>query len=351
MIAMKTLSLDEFLARAAANPAALAHLAGVFFNMGDKARAAETALRALTAAPGDVEVRSLASTVLSANIPDWHFGIVRDAVRNAAYEAALKRAVTARTKVLEIGAGTGILAMIAARVGAQTVVTCEMVPAVAQAARDIVARNGFADRVRVVAKKSYDLDPDADLGGRADVLVYEIVDNTMLREDVLPVTEHAVKTLLNPGAKVIPARGIVRVALANDAAFDHKRLGIVEGFDLSPFNRLARSSYRIKHADAALTLLSPPGDLFDFDFQSGGPFPPATASTTVISTGGQANGIAQWIALRMDDEGWYENDPRTDSRSAWAVKFWPFIAARDYPLGASIKVSGSHDRRELRIWA
>ena len=280
MLTMKTLPLDEFLARASANPAALAHLAGLFFNMGDKARASETALRAIAAAPEDTEIRGLVSKVLSANVPDRHFGIVRDAARNAAYETALKRAVTARSKVLEIGAGTGILAMFAARAGAQAVVTCEAVPAIAQAARDIIALNGFSDRVRVVAKQSYDLDADRDLA-LADILVYEIVDNTMLGENVLPVTEHAVTTLLKPGAKVIPARGIIRVALAHDAAFDHGRLGTVEGFNLSPFDRLAPSSYRIKRGEPSLTLMSAPGDIFDFDFQSGGPFPAAASSTTL----------------------------------------------------------------------
>ena len=60
-----------------------------------------------------------------------------DDVRDAAYEAALRCVVRPDSRVLEIGTGTPL------------VVTCEMNPAVAEMATDLVARNGFADRVRV----------------------------------------------------------------------------------------------------------------------------------------------------------------------------------------------------------
>lgn len=345
------LPLDALIARAAENPLALARLAGVLFNMGEDARASEIALQALRSAPDNAEIRHLVSGILSQGVPRWHFNLVRDAARNAAYEAALRRAVTGQTRVLEIGAGSGILAMMAARAGAKHVVTCETVPAIAEAAREIVALNGFADRVHVVAKKSYDLDPGADMGGLADVLVSEIISNTMVGEGALPVTEHAVRVLLKPGARIIPARGLVRVALAYDAKFHRTRMDTIDGFDLSPFNRLAGASYRVPRGDARLTLLSAPVDLFDFDFQSGGPFPAATVATKVTSKGGRANGLAQWIALQMDENGWYENNPILGTSSAWAVMFWPFLAPRDCPRGTTVEVSGSHDSDQLRIWA
>ena len=345
------LPLEALIARAAENPLALARLAGVLFNMGEDARASEIALQALRSAPDNAEIRHLVSGILSQGVPRWHFNLVRDAARNAAYEAALRRAVTGQTRVLEIGAGSGILAMMAARAGAKHVVTCETVPAIAEAAREIVALNGFADRVHVVAKKSYDLDPGADMGGLADVLVSEIISNTMVGEGALPVTEHAVRVLLKPGARIIPARGLVRVALAYDAKFHRTRMDTIDGFDLSPFNRLAGASYRVPRGDARLTLLSAPVDLFDFDFQSGGPFPAATVATKVTSKGGRANGLAQWIALQMDENGWYENNPILGTSSAWAVMFWPFLAPRDCPRGTTVEVSGSHDSDQLRIWA
>ncbi len=92
-----------------------------------------------------------AASFINRTVPQWHFSLVQDHARNAAYDAALRRAVTPTSRVLEIGTGTGLLAMMAARAGAAAVVTCEVVPAIAEKATDIVAHNGYGDRVRVVA--------------------------------------------------------------------------------------------------------------------------------------------------------------------------------------------------------
>jgi protein arginine N-methyltransferase 7 len=343
--------LDALIARAAQNPVALARLAGILLHKGERDRAQALALEALQAAPGDAEVRNLAAFVLSQGVPAWHFGLVRDTIRNAAYEAAIKRAVKPGMRVLEIGTGSGILAMMAARAGAAQVTTCEMVPSIAAAAAENVARNGLSGRVRVVARKSYDLDVEADMGGRADIFVSEIVSSTILSEDALPVTEHAVRELLKPGAQIIPARGAVRVALAYDSGFDRMTMGTVSGFDLSAFNRLTLPFRELPRGGERLTLASEPADLFDFDFQSGGPFAAAAASVQVRSTGGAANGIVQWIGLQLDGAGSYENNPVRGETSAWAVIFWPFAAPRQYAPGQAVTVSGQHDRHTLRVWA
>lgn len=346
-----TISLDELIARASTDPKGLVQLASVLFKLGDAAQARLLARHAMKAAPEDGEIARLASPLLARGVPRWHFMIVRDVRRNAAYEDALKRAISPETRVLEIGAGSAILAMMAARAGAASVVTCEAVPTIAETAEEIVALNGYADRVRVVAKKSGDLDPVQDMGGPADILVSEIVGNRLIGEDVLPVIEDAVSRLLKPGAKIIPSRGIVRVALARDPQIRRARMDTIDGFDLSPFNRLAPPSYLARQRGADLALISMPADLFDFDFQSGGPFPAATASATLTSTGGEANGIAQWIALQFDEEGWYENAPSAGAVSAWAVVFWPFPAPRDYPAGTQVEVFGQHDRKRMQVWA
>lgn len=345
------LQFDDLLNRAVVDPVAMVRLAGVLSNMGHAERAREVARRALTAAPHNAQVWNRASDILSRRVPRWHFSIVQDQARNDAYEAALKRAVTTKSKVLEIGTGSGILAMMAARAGADLVITCEAMSAVAEVAQDIIALNGCAERVRLIAKNSFDLDADEDLGGPADILVSELVSNSMLGQGVLAVIEHAARALLKPGARVIPARGRVRVALAHYDDIRPMRMGTIAGFDLTPFNRLAGNSFQIARGSAGLRLLSQPADLFDFDFQSGGPFPPLSRTAKVTSRGGPANGVAQWIALQMDEEVCYENDPMPEAKSTWGIVFWPFSAPRHCSPGTTVEISGSHDRRNLWVWA
>lgn len=340
---------EALIARAQGNAPAMAALSRLLRTDGWKEEAASLAARALALAPDDAEVRATAREILSADVPAWHFVIVRDEPRNRAYEEALRRAVTPGSRVLEIGTGTGLLAMMAARAGAAHVFTCEMEPAVALAARDVIARNGLADRITVLSKCSTDVDP-AELGELADVLVSETVSNDMLAEDPLPSLADAIARLVKPGGVVIPARGRVRVALAHDARMEARQIGTISGFDLSPFNRLASPFYQVVVGSPHVALRSEAADLFDFDFQSGGPWPEQRSGVEVRACGGRINGILQWIALDMDQVGRYENQPGAGAVSSWAALFHPFPAAVESHPGQSCAILGRHDRRALRVW-
>jgi tetratricopeptide (TPR) repeat protein len=117
-------------------------------------------------------------------VPSWHFAMMNDAPRNAAYDAVLRR-VAAGKRVLDIGTGAGLLAMMAARAGAADVVTCEMVDLVADHAREIIALNDLADKIKVIGKSSTRLAVGHDLDARADVIVTETFSSGLIGEGVL----------------------------------------------------------------------------------------------------------------------------------------------------------------------
>src|SRR5215203_5558533 len=113
-------------------------------------------------------------------VPRWHFEMLNDEKRNEAFERALTNAITPETVVLDIGSGTGLLAMMAARAGAKETITCEMVPQLAKLARDTVERNGLADRIVTLDKKSTCLAIGSQMTQRANLLVTETVDCGLL---------------------------------------------------------------------------------------------------------------------------------------------------------------------------
>jgi protein arginine N-methyltransferase 7 len=341
---------EAMMARAEGNAPAMAALSRLLRTDNLKAAAVDLAARALALAPDDGEVRAIAREILSADVPSWHFAIVQDEARNLAYEDALRRAVTPRSRVLEIGTGTGILSMMAARAGAAHVYTCEMEPAVALAARDVIAENGFADRITVLSKHSATVDP-AELGGPVDIFMSELISNDMVAEDPLPVLEDTIGRLVKPGGAIIPAGGHVRVALAHDIRMEARQIGMIAGFDLSSFNRLASPFYQIGVGSPHLRLRSEPADLFKFDFVSGGPWPEQRNYVQVSARGGPVNGIVQWIALEMDEAGIYENRPGPAASSSWAALFHPIDASFESYQGQLCTIFGRHDRAALRLWA
>lgn len=330
-------------------PHAMLGLARLMQKDGQSTKAFDLCHGALRLAPDDGKLAAKIIEFITGTVPGWHFSILRDELRLAVYEAALRRAVTPDSLVLEIGSGTGVLAMMAARAGARSVVTCEKTPAIAEKAAEIVARNGYADRVRVVAKHSHKLDAEADLGGRADILVSEIIGSNLIGESVLSAHEHAVRHLLKPGGLVIPARGAIRVALAHDGG-EASDLTNIAGFDLSAFGSLARTCRLISVGDERLVLRSEAADLFAFDFASARYCPSAEMSLNCVSAGGEVNGVAQWIALTLDEVTHYENHPKPASKSAWPVLFYPFAMPVRTAPGQEIRIFGAHDRERLTIW-
>ncbi|WP_445151353.1 50S ribosomal protein L11 methyltransferase [Baekduia sp. Peel2402] len=299
--------------------------------------------------PLDGKIRSLAGAILSRGVPRWHFAIVQDRGRLEAYRTALARAITPGARVLEIGTGSGILAAYAHRLGAGSVVTCEVSEPVALAARLVLDTNGCHDVV-VVNKHSTDLQLGRNLLHRADVLVSEIISNELIGEGVLQAHADAIQRLTKPTAQVIPARGHVKVALASDSRISRGRMDVVDGIDLTPFNLLAPRMYSVSSNDPDIELTSKSATLFTFDLTTCQAPASSENAITLDATGHGTNGIVQWIALDLDDDVRYENRPSPSSESSWEVLFHPLPPDLHVSSGDTVSVGGSHDGRSVYIW-
>ncbi len=341
--------LDNLLKQVADKPLPLARLALLLLAKGQEQRARQVCASALDLAPQDAEIRALAAEVLSHGVPSWFYSLVQDSARHKIYESAFRRAIRPGSLVLDIGSGTGLFAMMAARAGAGKVVTCEANPVVAAIATEVIRHNGLAEKISVVAKQSFDLDIESDVGGSVDVIVWDNLSRSLIGAGALATLEHAVRRLSHPATRVIPARGSIRVALAEYFEPDFQ-MRVVEGFDLSPFNRLAFPRYDISRDDKGLRVRSDAVDLFTFDFEAGGPFPETKSKVSLTSHGGRVNGVAQWIRLDLDDAVHYENAPPVHRGASLGIIFYPFMRPIETKVGDHIAICGFHDRNNLRIW-
>jgi len=321
--------------------------------LGDLGQAWLSTERALSLSPEDPNLHYMARIIRGEAVPAWHFNMMNDATRNAAFKRAFANRIKPHHVVLEIGTGAGLLAMMAARTGAR-VYSCESNSALARTARGIIDYNRLADRVTVIDKPSWEVQVGVDIPQQADVLIAEIFSAQFLSEDVIPTIEDAKARLLKPGGIVIPAGGAMIGALVcNDELAELTRVGVIEGFDFSSFNAFTPVIMNLDTPNYALEWLSEPMSLFEFDFQAQDVFPSETAQVAVeVTADGLCQGVVQWLRLDLDGETTYENPPggaKATRTKHWTPLFYPFPIPRPLKKGQTVMLRIGHDRKGVRV--
>ncbi len=343
-------ALNDYLAALAIKPdheQGLKNASGLLVALNRGTEALALFNKALEVSP-NLLVAKLGSTwVTSKMVPLWHVPMMNEAHRNDAYYEGIKTAVKPGKLVLEIGAGSGLLSMMAAKLGATQVVACEAEPLVAKTAAEIVKNNGYADTVSILSKISYDVEVGKDLPEKADVLIHEIFDSAIIGEHVLPAIEDAKKRLLKPEALIVPHAASIMIALmGGEAAGQYLRIERSHGFDLSHFNSIASKKIPFYREDIALTPMSAPVDAFRFDFMSQDSYPAEDKLLELTATTeGLCYGVVQWIRIELDATTTWENPP-TDIRSttAWQRTVYRFDQPLPLTKGMVVKIAASHDR-------
>jgi tetratricopeptide (TPR) repeat protein/precorrin-6B methylase 2 len=297
--------------------------------------------------PDMITAKIGADWVLSKLVPIWHVPMMNEQERNKAYCEALGSVVTPEKIVLEIGTGSGLVAMMAARLGAKRIFSCETVGLVAETARKIVERNKYQDQIVVLAKSSYAVQVDKDLPAKADILVHEIFSSELLGEHVLPVIEDAKHRLLRPGGEILPAAASIMIALVSGEELG-KTLRVDEsfGFDLRDFNIIHPKRRPLYQADLELVLLSDSIEAFRFDFCKESTFPGERKVIEITaSKEGLCYGVIQWIRIELNRDVHYENHPsQRRSISNWEHIIYGFDEPICLDVGGVVSVNAMHDR-------
>ncbi len=129
----------------------------------------------------------------------YHRHMLKDEARTIGYQKALQALVKPGDVVVDVGAGTGVMSIFAARAGASKVYAIESTP-IAQVARRIIADNGLSDIIEVLEADAASLL----LPRPADVLVTECMGNFVYSDAMLGVLESC-QSMLAPDGRVCPS--------------------------------------------------------------------------------------------------------------------------------------------------
>jgi len=134
--------------------------------------------------------------------------MIADKVRMNAFEEAIRRVVRPGDVVVDLGAGTGIMSLLACKYGASTVYAIEPSDFVHVAAQ-VVAENGFANRVRFYQGDSRQVE----LPERSDVIVSDLRGPVPWCHGHIPAIADARERFLKNGGTMIGRRDVVFGAL------------------------------------------------------------------------------------------------------------------------------------------
>ncbi|XP_073843451.1 arginine methyltransferase 7 [Musca autumnalis] len=273
--------------------------------------------------------------------------MLHDWERNKKYFQALRKTIARlhsmgrEAHVLDIGTGTGILSMMAVASGADSVTACEAFLPMANCAEKILESNGMKDKIRLIKKRSTDIQIGEDMQRKANLLVSEVLDTELIGEGAIGIYNHAHAHLLTDDVICIPSKAICYVqVVSSPLAAQWNSLKILANLDgdvlLKPPSEIAECKGEANLHDVQLSQLpletfrpvTQPIEIFQFDFNAKERRESERQRNieTKTCSAGSTDLVFYWWEISMDLEG----DIRLSCAPFWAHPDLK-MAASKYP--------------------
>jgi Ribosomal protein L11 methyltransferase (PrmA) len=263
-----------------------------------------------------------------------HVAMLNDRTRTTRFLAGIHEVVRPGDVVVDIGTGTGVLAVAAVHAGARRVYAVEA-SSIGESAKAVFEANGLADRITLVPGWSTQLS----LPERADVLVTETIGNEPLGERLLELTTDALKRLLKPEARLVPGKiKIFGLPVTIPRAELLKHTFTAEALqnwhswyniDFSPLLGVVRHSphlfYIKPHWTGDWQTLSEPILLADLDLKVTGQFVVDNTTAVIANAAGQLDGVIVYFELELGPTIRLSTHPsQADENCSWRSPVWVF---------------------------
>lgn len=280
--------------------------------------------------------------------PAEHARMLDDRRRTDAFVAAIRASVRPEDVVLDIGTGSGILAMTAALAGARHVYAIEASDIATLAGRTFAA-NGLAERITLIRGWS----TQVCLPERATLLVSEVIGAEPLEEDILGTTLDARRRLLAPGARMIPGRLRLDVRAVSVPQLSRwasrveqssvqvwqDRYGVDLGLLWASRRRLPLPWTVEGMTASAWPVLGPRSMLADIDLSAFGRPSVDAAAGIVIEHAGVVDAVLLTFEAGLTPEIVLPGPPWPDAPSSWDVSTWFLPEPIEVRAGSLLEVA------------
>jgi protein arginine N-methyltransferase 1 len=245
-----------------------------------------------------------------------------DRVRTSAYKRALQDVVNRNSVVLNIGAGTGLFALLAAQLGVRRVIAIEANDVI-DLARRFARDNGLADHIDFIQA----LSTEVSLDEPADVIISDLHGVVPLFQHHIPTIVDARQRLLAPGGILIPHEDKLWAALARtpsyyNSHFDRPWNRNEYGFDMTAARDLLINDWQRVYLRPN-QLASVPALVATLDYQTiSDPTVGATLSWT-IDRRQTLHGFVIWFDAQLHGEHRFSNRPG-EPKLIYGQAFFPF---------------------------
>jgi len=260
-----------------------------------------------------------------ADLLQFHaFCLTDTGTRLEQYERALRATVRPGDVVIDLGTGSGLLALLACRAGARLVHAVETSDAT-QFAELLVGASDAADRIRIVQMPSSRLT----LAERVDVIVADIHDTFGLEAGGLATIFDARDRLLKPGGALIPRAVRLVVAPAEAPRLYTRDIDVwrtrVAGVDLAPLRSLSVNHVHANRFQPG-DLLAAPVELTGVDLRSAQDRLLGGQAQATVERNGTLHGVCGAFVTTLADDVLLSNLPGDSGTSNFAQAFFPIDA-------------------------
>lgn len=253
-------------------------------------------------------------------LPDYA-AMLSDPVRGPAYFAAVRASVHPGSVVADIGAGTGVLGVYAAILGARRVFLLEPYLAIG-AAVELARENGVLDRIEIIR----DLSTRVTLSERANVIVSDLRGVIPLYERHLEAAIDMRERHLAPGGICIPVRDRLYTALVDDPALHARTVGawapLPPDIKHGSLTKLFANRWFRTHATSDQLLTSP---VAWATIEYGQPAPVFDSSwNTEARRDGTVHGVLLWFDADLTESIAISNAPSAP-RALYGQAMFPYL--------------------------